>query len=731
MKIKKYIAIILIALTVFVRLGSSIALAEDVPVPPTTPEAPVAPSAPTAPEAPTAPTAPEAPNAPSAPTAPTAPEAPSAPTAPTAPEAPVAPSAPKNPYTSDTNTESVTNPYNGTSANGNVGDTSINTGDASNNSNINTTGNNNGSASGCCTNGTAIVSNTDNGAESVNNGSATTTTNNGTSQGNSAVVANNMNQTTNTGGNDANMNVGSSSINSGDANTTGTIVTSVNTNVDGITISEFNIVDDHVGDILLDFGANCIAGCGGTSLAANNSNNGAYSYNQVNASTATNNTTDQINNANVGNDMTLVANSGYNDTSFNTGGNNTITTGDANVSANAVTFANNNIAGDIIYGVVNIFGDLVGDIILTQEMMDFICGGTCGGNTSAANIGNGANTTNLANATSTTNDNVFQANDATITNTMLLDAVTGENDVNFNTGGNNTITTGAASIDANIINIANMNLIGGNMWLVIVNEAGNWVGKLYGANGGNVAASALMEFFINPLTGAVTATNSDNGADSVNQANATNTTNNSINQTNNAVVNNTMTLTANTGGNTANFNTSGDSAIKTGDANIVANIVNFVNNNIVGDGKLVITVVNVFGSWLGDFLTPGSTKTKVTQQTVEVAGAPQAQSTQASNNGSSNQNSSVASQNGGTNAVVALINNSGAAKLVKYVPFFGNTNIKHVALNTKPLVAGINQTAIAGESAMTINLAWLLLLIPAFAGIALISRKLYIRKSAL
>ena len=46
-------------------------------------------------------------------------------------------------------------------------------------------------------------------------------------------------------------------------------------------------------------------------------------------------------------------------------------------------------------------------------------------------------------------------------------------------------------------------------------------------------------------------------------------------------------------------------AIGTGDAKIVANIVNFVNNNISGGGKLLVTIVNVFGSWLGDFVGPG------------------------------------------------------------------------------------------------------------------------------
>ena len=227
--------------------------------------------------------------------------------------------------------------YNGTSSSGNVGDTSVSTGDASNDSKIITSGNDNLAASGTGGSG-ATVSNSGNGAGSSNQGSATTTNNNNTGQNNSATVKNNLDQTTNTGGNDTSMNVGNSSINTGDANTTGTVITSVNTNVDGIAVSEFNVVDDHVGDIILDFAANCIAGCGGTSLAAQNSGNGAYSYNDASTTNTTNNNVDQTNIADIGNDLTLVANSGYNDASFNTNGDSNITTGDANVSANAINF---------------------------------------------------------------------------------------------------------------------------------------------------------------------------------------------------------------------------------------------------------------------------------------------------------------------------------------------------------------------------------------------------------
>ncbi|MFI5134113.1 MAG: hypothetical protein ACHQEB_07250, partial [Chitinophagales bacterium] len=90
----------------------------------------------------------------------------------------------------------------------------------------------------------------------------------------------------------------------------------------------------------------------------------------------------------------------------------------------------------------------------------------------------------------------------------------------------------------------------------------------------------------------------------------------------------------------------------TGNAQIIANMVNFVNNNISGNGKLFVTVVNVFGSWMGDFITPGSKKPD----------APPV-----ANNGSNN-NQNNSSNNGGNN------NNSNNA---------GNgNNVNNTAINS-------------------------------------------------
>ena len=747
-RIKKMIAGLLLVSLILSQTTAPI-FAEEAP------NAPVAPTAPAAPEAPSAPSTPLAPteNQPTAPVAPTAPdpyippslEAPKAPVAPTAPTAPESPNENSNQSLQPVGSESNNAPVqNGTSSSGNVGDTAVATGDASSDGNIVTNANSNLSTTPTGNGSSASVSNTGNGANSTNNGSASVTNNNSTDQNNSAVVNNNMDQSAVTGRNDTSYNVGDSSIQTGDANTTGTVITSVNTNVDGVAVAEFNIADDHVGDIVLDFNAGCIQGCGGTSISTDNSNNGAGSNNTSSTDSTTNNTTNQANDAAVNTTMTLGADSGNNDASFNTGGDSVISTGDANVSASAVTFANNNIAGDVIYAVVNIFGDLVGDIILTEEMMNAVCGGTCGGQIASENSGNGAGSTNTANASTSTSDITNQTNNADINNTLVLDTETGNNDASFNTDGSSAIITGDTKVEANVLNIANTNVSGGNMWLVIVNEAGKWIGKLFGApEGSNMAGSTGVEFEVDPTTGAVTAGNSGNGANSTNTANASQDSSTTTNQTNNATINNTLNLSANTGGNSSSFNTGGNSGIITGDATIVANIVNFVNNNITGGGKLFVTVVNVFGSWAGDFLTPGSQKeTAQLQQPQEIGGTSnhEQNTTPVPNSNSSQQNTSNPTVTP-TQVQPTIVRQNDA--YIAYSPSnssntppFGSigASISVQITPENPEVLGTNDTqvesAVSTKKKITINLAWLLLGIPAgLMYVAIRKRRLFIKPS--
>ena len=615
--------------------------------------------------------------------------------------------------------------HGGENQNGQSEDIAINTGDANNTgaviNNANTNLSENGAGSG---NGGASIANTNNGASSDNNGSANIINNNNTDQNNSAAIVNNMTQASITGDNSASKNLGDSSITTGNANVSGTVITAANTNVDGVAVSEFNIVDDHFGDFVLDFGANCISGCAGSTSVAN-TNNGPYSNNNGSVDNTTYNNTNQNNDGTVTNNIDFLADTGHNETSKNNTGDSSIITGDANVAASLLTFLNNNIAGNVVFGVVNIFGDLVGDIIMPDNVFDQLACGTCGGSTNVTNADNGPGSDNNGGVNNTTNNNVFQSNDATIENNLFLEAETGNNSASKNNQGDVDIRTGNTNVDASILNIANMNLLGGNMWLVLVNEAGNWIGKLFGAPDGSVlAGSEGLEFALDP-NGAINVTNSKNGSGSDNNGSVNNTTNNNLNQTNTANVVNNVNLSANTGGNTADKN-NGNVDIVTGEAEAIANIVNFVNNNIAG-GKLLVTFVNVFGSWTGDFLTPGSKKEP--QQELLAQGGVGPSNTnpvQAQNNNQGSTGNTSLNSASNSNTLIAV-----AGFLPKFLGSNNtqtNVEVKVAGANTNDLFAGLSKGANT-EKKTRINLAWILLATPV-AALALIARKRYLKRTA-
>lgn len=585
-------------------------------------------------------------------------------------------------------------------ANGQTGDTRVITGNSTNsvssvaqvNENLSTNGAGSGNSSG-----------------STNNGSVTNNTTGNTIQENAGNIGNNLQQRAVTGQNSASQNVGNSAILSGDANTTGTVVTALNTNASGISVAEFNVADNHTGDLVLDFAKNCISGCG--NQTAVNLGNGTDSTNSTQIDQTAQNNTSQTNDAIVSNNLKLASNSGDNIASKNTG-DSTIQTGNANVAGNALTFANNNLAGKVIFGVVNIFGNLVGDIVLPDQQ---VACSNCNSQTTASNIGNSSGSTNTAGVNLSNTTDTFQRNDASIENNLTLAAATGENDSNKNTGENSTIQTGNADVKSQTVNVANSNVSGGNMWLVFVNQAGEWVGKILGVpEGSNFAGSSNTQFTVGQ-DGTITATNSGNGSGSQNSASTTQTTDNNINQSNTAHVVNNLNLSANSGGNVTSDNTGGSSFIKTGDAKILANIVNFVNNNIASDGKLVVTFVNVFGSWIGDFVTPGHQKDPKTNPPGN-PGLPPGNSgvsnkTQSSDNSSGDQGKNSENTSHEENTA-----NLQPPSLQTNLPAQFTTQVAGVRIAADNLadsaVNNLKNDTDQVRRSITLNLAWLLILIP-------------------
>ena len=250
------------------------------------------------------------------------------------------------------------------------------------------------------------------------------------------------------------------------------------------------------------------------------SGNGAFSDNTANVSTSNDVRVTQDNNANINNDVDVDANTGNNDANFNTGGDTTVRTGDANVDVSVTNVANKNVAS-----VTN----------------------CCSQSTDVLISGNGAYSDNTVRLDSDNNVRLTQDNYARINNDVDVDANTGDNDTKFNTGGDVAIVTGDADVDVDLLTMVNANsaMIGGG-----------------DGDGGTLSARIL-----------------DNGAFSDNSIRLDFDNDVRLNQDNRAHVDNDVDVDADTGRNDANFNTGGDVDVVTGDANVDVNVDTLANFN--------------------------------------------------------------------------------------------------------------------------------------------------------
>jgi len=396
------------------------------------------------------------------------------------------------------------------------------------------------------------------------------------------------------GKNSASKNTGNGIITTGDSEV---VLTAINTANDvNVGYEVFNVYDDQTGDIVIDYNTLApAAGSGGA--ASSNDTTGAGSAN--NASSELNNTNTILidNLGNVINNYQIDANTGDNTADKNTG-DGSITTGDANVVFNLINLLNNVFLGpgQLLLGVVNIFGNLSGDIVL--QGLDGNNLALPAGTLSAGNSTTGADSLNNADANATNNTDIALANSAEVLNNVTLNATTGDNDADKNTG-SGSVSTGDVNAALKVTNVANTNTIGngGTIWMVLVNNLGTWDGQLFGGDASSGIYSPFFTFTINP-DGSFSASNDTTGADSTNNAATTVSNDTDIAINNTATLTNNVTLDANTGGNSASKNT-GNGTIQTGDVNVAANIVNLLNNNFVG-GRFILTIVNVFGSFLGN-----------------------------------------------------------------------------------------------------------------------------------
>lgn len=249
-------------------------------------------------------------------------------------------------------------------------------------------------------------------------------------------------------------------------------------------------------------------------------------------------------------------------------------TGNAEAVANIVNLINSAVtSGKSFFGVINILGNLDGDILLPSE---YIAGLLANNSTTKAAEEQNSLTMSIGDTPGL--EQQF-SNNIAINNNVGLTAASGRASAD-NVRRIGDVTTGDASTNLTIYNLANTQVNGGNTLLVFVNVLGTWTGFIVDAPTGQTSAvlgggDASIAAKESPVSGSINA--------------ATSTT-----------VNNNVNVSANSGNvSLANIRNTGN--ISTGDASASANIINIVNSQLSLANWFGILFINVFGTWNGSF----------------------------------------------------------------------------------------------------------------------------------
>ncbi|MEX1997412.1 MAG: hypothetical protein WEA04_01915 [Candidatus Andersenbacteria bacterium] len=362
-----------------------------------------------------------------------------------------------------------------------------------------------------------------------------------------------------TGQNVANKNTGDAVITTGDANVAATLVNLLNTTVinGDLWITVADIFGNLEGNINLpDFSSWVAAHLLGIEVA--NENTGTNSTNAIAVDVSDRATTTIDNDADITTTVNAEAVTGQNETMANTGGAE-VTTGDAQVSAGAISIANTTVEGGnwglVIVNALNRWlGFLVGDsgevrALSQDETLHEIA---------ARNTNTGADSDNTIGVEVERERTTTVANDAVINNEINAQAITGQNEANKNTGGAQ-IATGDANVQATTVNIANTTVKDGSLFIAVVNIFGDWLGDLF------YGGSALGTTATGPASVVVAeARSSETGADSANTIDINYDRHQETTIDNEADLATTLNATIDTGSNRASRNTGG-ALIDTGD----------------------------------------------------------------------------------------------------------------------------------------------------------------------
>lgn len=237
------------------------------------------------------------------------------------------------------------------------------------------------------------------------------------------------------------------------------------------------------------------------------------------------------------------------------------TSGNATAIANIINAINSSIvSGNSFLGLLNIYGNLDGDILLPNNLIDQLI---------AANALGSLDTSQISNS-----DILHEfTNTQAITNSVSTSATTGDATIHNNTAAGDA-KTGDAETNVTILNLTGREVIGRNALLVFVNVLGSWVGMIVNAPTGATSAA---------LGGGI----------------ATNNTH-TMQATTTQTITNDITVSATSGNALVANNTSAGDATS-GNAMAAINILNMNTSQLALSDWFGVLFINVFGSWRGSF----------------------------------------------------------------------------------------------------------------------------------
>ncbi|HEX3082792.1 MAG TPA: hypothetical protein VHQ86_06120, partial [Candidatus Saccharimonadia bacterium] len=349
----------------------------------------------------------------------------------------------------------------------------------------------------------------------------------------------------------------------------------------------------HTGDITL-APTETVQGGGGSAggTTANIDGTGSGSNNTIGVNDPSSLTVNAQNQGNIINNVNVNAQSGDATATGNTGAGN-VSTGNALAQVNIINLINSLISsGSSFFGIINIIGNLNGDILFPQGFLDGLVPASNTGGATTAGVGTtGADSNNTVgvdnSSTTTANNSSYNG----VNNNIATTAASGSANLDSNTSAGSA-QTGSAATNQNIFNLANNSIFGDNAVLVMVNVMGHWLGKIMTLPGTGSSQAAL-------LTGNATANVNNTGADSNNQVNVNNPTTTNVNTNSTGTITNNVNVNAQSGDATASKNTQVGN-VSTGNAEADIGVANLFNTIIGVKHWFGVLVINVFGDWVGD-----------------------------------------------------------------------------------------------------------------------------------